>query len=123
MIAQRIKLLREKKGLSQKELAEYVKMSQQAIAKWETGNSEPDIKMINTLSDFFDVDLNYLIGSSKYPTPKKKEPSLNEKALLIYDGLLSIGIDPDELTENNFNLLLNFIDRNKELILKKSLEQ
>ena len=62
---QNIKLLREMKGLSQKELARLLNISQQSIWKYETGASTPNIHILREMSDFFDTSIEYLIDDDK----------------------------------------------------------
>lgn len=52
--------LREKSGMSQKALGKIVGKSQQAVAKWETGVSEPDIETMFTLANVFGCTLEEL---------------------------------------------------------------
>lgn len=52
--------LREKSGMSQKALGKIVGKSQQAVAKWETGVSEPDIETMFTLAAVFGCTLEEL---------------------------------------------------------------
>ena len=73
-------------------------MSQQAIAKWELGNAEPDIRMINTLAHFFGVDVNYLLGNTNNPTPHGQLP----KMPTIEESILSA---PDLSEESRKDLL------------------
>ena len=51
----RLKELRNKKGLSQKALAELLFVSQQTVAKWETAKSTPNPETLAKLGDIFDV--------------------------------------------------------------------
>ena len=60
----RIKLLREKNGLSQKALAEKIGVSQQSINKYENHNIEPDIETLTRIAAFFDTSVDYIIGYS-----------------------------------------------------------
>lgn len=62
---QNIKLLREMKGLSQKELARLLNISQQSIWKYEAGTSVPSIHVLREMSDFFDTSIEYLIDDTK----------------------------------------------------------
>lgn len=57
----RIRELRKTKGLSQEELAEKLGVSRQAISKWESAQSLPDIDKIVSLSDYFEVSTDYLL--------------------------------------------------------------
>jgi transcriptional regulator with XRE-family HTH domain len=60
-IAERIQNLRKTKGISQEELANEVGVSRQAVSKWESGQSTPDIEKIIIMSDYFEVTTDYLI--------------------------------------------------------------
>lgn len=57
--------LRTKKGLSQDELAEKVYVSRQAVSRWETGETTPNIETLKLLSKLFDVSINTLLGSPR----------------------------------------------------------
>ena len=59
---ERLKELRETKGISQMELAKNLKMSQSAIAKWEKEKTEPTASAIILLSQYFGVSSDYLLG-------------------------------------------------------------
>lgn len=60
-MAERIQHLRKSKGISQEELADKVAVSRQAVSKWESEQSRPDIEKVILLSDFFDVTTDYLL--------------------------------------------------------------
>ena len=60
-IYDRIRELRRKRGISQEELAEQLGISRQAVSKWESGQSMPDLDKIILLSDYFDVTTDYLL--------------------------------------------------------------
>ncbi len=60
-VAENLIELRRAKGLSQEELAEYLAVSRQAIGKWESGNSLPEVEKLIQLSDFYKVSLDRLI--------------------------------------------------------------
>lgn len=60
-MADRIQTLRKSKGISQEELADKIGVSRQAVSKWESEQSSPDIEKIILLSDYFDVTTDYLL--------------------------------------------------------------
>lgn len=60
-LADRIQYLRKQKGISQEELAEKMLISRQAVSKWESGQSAPDLEKIVMLSDYFKVTTDYLL--------------------------------------------------------------
>ncbi|MBR5870616.1 MAG: helix-turn-helix transcriptional regulator [Clostridia bacterium] len=61
-IGKNIKEMRNKRGLSQEKLAEYLKVSPQSISKWERCDGYPDILFLIPLADFFGVSLDTLMG-------------------------------------------------------------
>ena len=61
----RLKELRAKFNFTQKELAERLEMSQQAIAKWEKGTAEPTVKNLRELAIIFGISVDDLLGDSK----------------------------------------------------------
>ena len=73
-MADRIQTLRKSKGISQEELADKIGVSRQAVSKWESEQSSPDIEKIILLSDYFDVTTDYLLkGIEPIADDSKKE--------------------------------------------------
>lgn len=62
MLSENLYALRHKSGLSQEQLAEKIGVSRQAISKWETGASAPDLEKLRALSECFGVTLDQLAG-------------------------------------------------------------
>lgn len=60
-LAQNIKMLREQKGMSQKEMADAFEISQSAVGNWEQSHRNPDIEMIVRLANYFNVTLDELV--------------------------------------------------------------
>lgn len=60
-IADRIQFLRKQKGYSQEELADKMGVSRQAVSKWESEQSVPDLEKIIVMSDLFEVTTDYLL--------------------------------------------------------------
>ena len=60
-IADRILELRKVRGISQEELADKIGVSRQAVSKWESEQSVPELDKIVLLSNFFDVTTDYLL--------------------------------------------------------------
>ena len=54
--------LRKEKGLTQLELAEAVKVSRQAVSKWESGSSVPSIENLKYLGELYSVPADYLVN-------------------------------------------------------------
>lgn len=58
---EKLQVLRKEKGISQEKLAELIGVSRQAVAKWEVGQSTPDLENLITLSDLFMVSIDKLV--------------------------------------------------------------
>ena len=61
LIFQNLSALRQYHKYSQEEVAEKVGVSRQAVAKWESGETVPDILDCNALAELYDVSLDSLI--------------------------------------------------------------
>ena len=57
--------LRTENGLSQEELAEKLHVTRQAVSRWETGETVPNVDTLKLLSREFDVSINTLLGSPR----------------------------------------------------------
>ena len=60
-ISQKILLQRKKKGISQEDLANALNVSRQAVSKWESSQSVPDMDKIVALSSYFNITTDYLL--------------------------------------------------------------
>ena len=61
IFADKLMDLRKKNGWSQEELAEKLNVSRQAVSKWESAQSVPDMSRIIQLSEIFGVSTDYLL--------------------------------------------------------------
>ncbi len=71
-IATNLRFLRNRHGLSQEEVAEKIGVSRQSVAKWENGDSLPDILKCEALADLYNVSLNDLVHYDPDAYPSKK---------------------------------------------------
>ena len=62
MFNQRLKEIRTEKGLKQKELAQALGLTLQAICNYEAGIREPSLEMLVKMCKYFDVTADYLLG-------------------------------------------------------------
>lgn len=63
-IADRIKYLRDRYGMTQSELAKKLGVSRNAVNLWEMSISSPSIANLIEMSKIFDVNVDYLISTS-----------------------------------------------------------
>lgn len=62
MISKNLLILRKKNGFSQEEVASRIGVSRQTLAKWENGESVPDVLFSNKLAEIYDVSLDDLVN-------------------------------------------------------------
>ena len=63
-----LKSLRTSQGLTQDELSRNLRISRSTIGMYESGAREPDFETLEAIADFFNVDMDYLIGRSSCVT-------------------------------------------------------
>ncbi|HEX3039732.1 MAG TPA: helix-turn-helix transcriptional regulator [Caproiciproducens sp.] len=61
IFAEKLQTLRKGNGMSQESLAEALGVSRQAVSKWESGQSYPEMDKMIALSDLFHVSMDYLV--------------------------------------------------------------
>lgn len=64
----RLKQLRKERNINQRELSEYLKVAPSTISMYENGQREPNFEVLEVLADFFNVDMNYLLGKTDKTT-------------------------------------------------------
>ena len=79
-IADRIQSLRKAKGISQEELADKIGVSRQAVSKWESEQSSPDLEKVILLSDYFEVTTDFLLKGIE-PTAEVREKGVMARCL------------------------------------------
>ncbi|MGN1344837.1 MAG: helix-turn-helix domain-containing protein, partial [Traorella sp.] len=96
-IGNKIKTLRNKKALSQSELADILHVTAQAVSKWESNLSYPDINQLPTLASLFGITIDELF---EYPSD------------LEYERI-------DHMIENGKALSNEFFDHSEEFLLNE----
>lgn len=127
---ERLKSLRKRKDLTQEDLAKNLNMSKSAISMYENDNRKPDYENLEIFADFFNVDLNYLLGHSEvenkynYADRIKEEKSnyisipesfksaeeamkfiLNQEVLMAYGGYDLDKMSEEEIIDIAENML------------------
>lgn len=86
MISMNLSFLRKANHFSQEEVAEKIGVSRQAVAKWETGETVPDLKNSIALAELYDVSLDDLV---KYNEEEQGVP-IGPKGKHIF-GTVTVG--------------------------------
>lgn len=82
VFAQRLKAIMKEKGVTQQQLAEQLHMTRQAVSLYLTGQALPAIDKLLTITDYFDVSADYLIGKTDVRTQ-----DTDVKMICDYTGL------------------------------------
>lgn len=117
-LGNRIKQLREKLGLTQKELALRIGVARSSLASWEVGRREPDYEMLQKLADALDSNVQYLLtgknGVSEIPDPwyERDTPPTEadlENIIKEHPNLRLFGNPLDEKTKEDVMLGLRIV--------------
>lgn len=66
-LGDRLRYLREKKGLKQTEFAERLRIPNQNVSNYERGFRQPDYETLKRFAEYFEVTTDYLLGHSDTP--------------------------------------------------------
>lgn len=103
----RIKKLRVSRGITQRELAKQIGVTQPALSNYESGRT-PNIEVAQKISNFFNVSIDYLIGESNIKEPYNKW----SKADFLYSEYLRLS---DKLETEYEAYLSEFSDKLKDI--------
>ena len=100
---EKLKVLRKKKGFTQKSLSNMLNISQGAYAQWENGKREPNFEKLSMLACIFDVSIDFLLSEyleiSKETYLKLKEEKNNLFSVRLKELRLQHGFSQEELVE------------------------
>ena len=80
-LSDRIQYLRKARGISQEGLADQLGVSRQAVSKWESEQSMPDLDKIISMSDYFEVTTDYLLKGIEPVVQKEEEQSIEHRRI------------------------------------------
>lgn len=85
-----LKNLRSNYNISQKDFAKKLGVSQQTIASWEVGRTEPSNEWLKAIADYFNVSIDFLLSRRENSS---RSPLSDEQSSLLkkYDGLTDDG--------------------------------
>ncbi len=87
MIADRIKQLREEKGVTQAELAKKLGITRSSVNAWEMGISVPSTQYVVELANIFKISTDYLLGVDHSATVDVS--GLTERDIKLVYGLIA----------------------------------
>jgi transcriptional regulator with XRE-family HTH domain len=91
MIKERLKELRNERGINQRDLASYLNLSPSTIAMYETGQRVPDAETLGKIADYFQTSVDWLLGRSDYRNyPHTRAAHIEEGATITEEALNQI---------------------------------
>lgn len=94
-ISKNIKHLRQEKNITQDSLAEMLCISRQAVSSWENDRTQPDVDMLERLSEAFGVSIEEIIyGKKRNTTLETEKQSYNSTITIVFSilGALLVGV-------------------------------
>lgn len=85
----RLRQVRQSKGMSQQELAEALHASQAAISGWETGKYDPGVKNWKAIAELFGVPVDYLIDDTP-DEEKETSPGIPDEVLSVAEAFMRL---------------------------------
>jgi len=85
-IAENIKALRKSRDMTQEDVAEVLSVTAQSVSKWERGDTYPDITLLPSIANLFNVSLDSLLGMEKINDDKARTDAFLEGQRLLRDG-------------------------------------
>ena len=91
-LSDRILELRRQKGISQEELADQLGVSRQAVSKWESEQSTPDIDKIILMSEYFGTTTDYLLKGIEPAAQNTREKKTGNAVSVMASYMVWIGL-------------------------------
>ncbi|MFL0507404.1 helix-turn-helix domain-containing protein [Ureibacillus sp. 179-F W5.1 NHS] len=74
-VGAKIKYLREKSNISQKDFAKKIGVSNTVLSRYESGDRKPDYDTLQLIADYFEVSTDYLLGRTDNPKLENDDES------------------------------------------------
>lgn len=102
MLPERLKNLRKKAGLTQKQIAEKLQVGQNSYSNWEKGKRTPIQPTIEKLAEILNTSTDYLLGKTDIPD-RDLEVDIN----IAIDN--SVAYDGTPITDNDREIIKDFL--------------
>ena len=100
MFIERLKKLRKKEKLTQKDIATFLNISQPAYQQFESGKKKMNLETMEKLADYFNVSIDYLLGKTEIPDLEIDIDNAIDNSV-AYDGT--------PITDNDREIIKNFL--------------
>jgi len=130
-IGTKIKELRRRDGRTQEALAEALGVTNQAVSRWESGGSYPDMEIVPAIANYFHVSIDEILGKSnailnqvaegkEIEVTNLSEKDISEAAALMKPQQIKETVDPSKCDPKTISAFLPFLDDDyiEELLCK-----
>ena len=100
-----LKKLRKAKGLTQEQLGERFNITKTGVSYWENGKATPSYEMLENIADYFNVDMNYLLGKSPIKNSYRSELTEIPMENVVFDDYFPLRYSSN-LSAGSFEELL-----------------
>lgn len=105
------KILRTREGLTQEELSEKLDVARSAIGNWEQGTREPNYETLEVIADYFNVDMNYLLGCQSIEHRIDIQTMMIAEKINSNEALLNLFNSVKDASENQIKAITEFIKK------------
>ena len=121
-LTKNLSYLRKLKSINQKEMAKMLNIARSTYASYESGKSEPSLKTLLLISDFFKVSINDLCIKNletdeyiEHPTVELKNLKIDENSRIIIEMQAKIKVLEDFI-KDSVNTMMETVKRIKTLV-------
>lgn len=127
MFDERLKKLREERGLTQKQVAEALEMNPRTYSSYENNEREPNSEILLLIADLFDVSIDYLVGYDERRIIKKeigrtKDIELNKAEIDLIQSYRSLSYQGKEHLKTTMEMYKSYFS-NDTVHIEKSRDE
>lgn len=118
MFGERLKLVLQRKDISQVALSKELGLTSVAVNRWCNGITQPDNDTIVKIANYLDVSTDFLLGNDKKNNKYKNLENELLEIEILKNTLKKIGYmkDDEDISKEELDKLLKFVNANKEFL-------
>lgn len=122
IFAKRLKMLRTEAGKTQDDMSKLLGIQRSTYGEYERGRIMPSTDKLKALADFFNVSIDYLLGTTNFTTHEEKATTASNHDIIdvssiiklmldqLNNGSTSIKFEGKELDDASRELLISSLD-------------
>lgn len=112
MFSKRLKELRNEAGLTQKEVATKLNISQPTYVQWESGRRSPSSETLEKFAKLFNVSTDYLLGKTNF---RNLDPSLQNAQVLFRKTVSDFNLTKEQQIQFEKDLI-NYMEQRRKIL-------